>query len=312
MSRKRLSRTVIEGGRVGSNKWERRHSHRTVRANERAYMADLNKNVDAVDEISIEPKEHVYKEFKDKLSPMYRWLRSQTGRPWADVRSEVAEKFDTRTTAGRHIVHDHLLKSVEEVPDLHYRRYSYKPEDWTTSYREYEFYVDDDGLLREKTVIKRTHTKPPKFDTKQIANWLSGRIVGKVGNKFFWFVPADKNEKRGGHAKEWMTEWASSYHWLIFRYHRYTPVYKIDPNGGYVLDDQGNKVVKEYTETWPYAVPNAFRQDRKLNAKELAFWNTIPEWYQTVVLQKSPTYPNPPKRDRWAYSGYSDIPRYYY
>lgn len=311
MSRKRLSRTVIEGGRYGYNKWERRHSHRTERANERAYMADVMKDLDASDDISIEPKEHVYKGFSDKLSPMYRWLRAQTGRPWNDVRSEIAEKFDTRTTAGRHIVHDHLLSSVEEVPDLTYGRGRYRPEDWTTSYREYEFYVDDEGVLREKTVIKRKTDRAPYFDTRSIANWLNGRIVGKVGNKFFWFVPADKSKKRGGYSREWMTEWASRNHWLIFRYHNYTPVYKTDSNGTFVLDDHGNKVVKEYKETWPYAKPASFRQYRKLNDKEMAFWNTIPEWYQTVVLQQSPTYPDPPKRDRWSYSGYPDVRSYY-
>ena len=43
---------------------------------------------------------------------MMRWLESQCGRPWSKVYAEVCERFDTRTTAGRHIVHDHLLGSV--------------------------------------------------------------------------------------------------------------------------------------------------------------------------------------------------------
>ena len=235
---------------------------------------------------------------------MYRWLHSNCGRPWNEVKSEVFQKFDTRTTAGRHITYDHLLKSVEEVPDFRYGRYRYGPDDWTTSYYKNDFYVDEEGVLRAKTLVRRKHEKLPYFDTRQIANWLNGRIVGKVGKKLFWFVPADKNEKRGGYRREWMTEWNYRSYYSngpVFRYHNYRPIYKYDTEGRILLDENGNKVVREYEETWPYASPPGFRQDRKLNEKELAFWNTIPEFYQTKVLERSPTYPNPPKNNPYSY-----------
>ena len=122
MSKKNLARTAIEGGRYGRNKWERRYSHRTDRAAERNYMSKVEHDVEYFDDYDIKPSAPVYKEFKDKLSPMYRWLHAQVGRKWDEVRSEVAEKFDTRTTAGRHITYDHLLSSVEEKPRLEYRR----------------------------------------------------------------------------------------------------------------------------------------------------------------------------------------------
>ena len=309
MSKKRLSRTVIEGGRYNSNKWDRRHSNRSVRANERAFMADVMKDLDAADAISVEPRDPVYKGFRDKLGPMYRWLRSNVGRPWDDVKSEVFQKFDTRTTAGRHITYDHLLKAVEETPDFRYGRYSRynKLEDpFTTSYYPHDYYVDEEGILREKTVISR-HYKVPQFNTAQIANWLSGRVVGKVGKKLFWFVPADKSKKRGGYAKEWRTRWTyRSYYGnsFTFLYHSIRPVYRYDTEGKIVLDDNGNKVVREYQESWVAATPPSFRQDRRLNEKELAFWNTIPEFYQNKVLERSPTYPTPPKPDFSYYSYY--------
>ena len=206
MSRKSLARTVIEGGRYRGNKWDRRNSHAEERAALRNYMAEVRLDPENYEEYDVEPIEHVYKGFKDKLSPMYRWLRSRVGRPWDDVRSEVFETFDTRTTAGRHIVFDHLLSSVQ-VNKEEYRYYWRGNYDETTSYSDNDYYVDDDGILQKKRYLGRRHysEKVPAWDTKQLANWLNGRIVGKVGNKLFWFTPVGKAKKhRGmGHAHIW-------------------------------------------------------------------------------------------------------------
>lgn len=295
MSKKNLARTAIEGGRYGRNKWERRYSNRIERAAERNYMSKVEHDVEYFDDYDITPREPIYKEFKDKLNPMYRWLHAQVGRKWDDVRSEVAEKFDTRTTAGRHITYDHLLSSVEVKPRLEYRRYSDHPytyEDFTTSrWSENQFYVDEEGILRNKTYIPYNKTKIPKFDTASIANWLRGRVVGKVGNKYYWFVPAGKSANY-----DWMCQWKTSYYWqgggLRYLYLWHEPVYNAD-----------RTQVIQWKPVWRDAwAPSNFRQDRKLNDKEMVFWKSIPEYYQTKVLERSPTYPNPPKLDR--YSGY--------
>jgi len=296
MSKKNLSRTVIEGGRC--NKWERRNSHAEFRARDKNYIKEVTADPENWYDYDSEPTEPVYKCFRDKLSPMYRWLASQCGRTWADVRSEIATTFDGRTTAGRHILYDHLLSSVEETPDLRYGRYYLKPEDWTTSYRRYEFYVDADGILREKAVVRspRKREKVPPFNTAQIANWLNGRIVGYAGKRLFWFVPADKTKKLGGHIRQWRTQWgyrSSPYGYYYngpsFIYLYDEPIYKKDGDGKFVLDEKGNKIVTDYNTTWRNGTPQ-FRQDRRLNAKELAFWNTIPQHYQELVLSRSPTY----------------------
>jgi hypothetical protein len=112
MSTKNLSRTVIEGGRDNFSRWWRRHSNAVHRqATRRASAAEL---------ASPEPghvlyprREVVYRGFSDKLSPAARWLDKQVGRPWNHVRGELMRRFDIRTTAGRHIVFDHLLPAVE-------------------------------------------------------------------------------------------------------------------------------------------------------------------------------------------------------
>lgn len=288
MSKKNLARTAIEGGRSGRNKWERRNSHTVERTSERDFCRKAEVSPDIFDDdVFITKKEKVHKDFDDKLGPMYRWLHSQVGKPWDTVHSEVSKKFDDRTTAGRHILHDHLLSSVEEVPDLTYRRWYRNTGDYTTSRYENDFYVDADGLLQAKTYIPHGHTRVPKFNTASIANWLNGRAVGKIGNKLFWFVPVTGNAKRGTYDHhEWKTEWNNrnySYYNLLFLYSYQEPIYVKNKEG--VLEKIGHKTV------WRDSTPN-FRQDRKLNEKEMVFWNSMPEWYQNKILERSPTYPD--------------------
>lgn len=296
MSTKKLQKTVIEGGRVKHNKWERRYSSKEERAYLREYISNFQKDIEYVENNVVKPRRTVYKEFRDKLGPMHRWLHSQVGRNWNDVKSEVFEKFDTRTTAGRHITYDHLLSSVEEVPDLRYRHYYYLSDltDHQSHYKN-DFYVDDAGILRVKEYVPY-RTKVSKFDTASIANWLNGRVVGKIGKKLFWFIPADKN-KKGGYSHEWKTQWgrgASYYseYALRYLYLYYDNIYSKE------VDEAGNRKIIDRKPVWRESIPS-FRQDRKLNEKELVFWNSIPEYYQNKVLEYSPTNPNPPPPRRY-------------
>lgn len=299
MGTKNLARTAIEGGRVGRNKWERRYSHAETRAHEKAYLGEVKEDIENWYDYDIEPTRPVRKEFNDKLGPMYRWLERQVGKLWDEVRSDVTTAFDTRTTAGRHIVYDHLLSSVAVTPEIH-RRWYQPPDDPTISYSRHDFFVDDAGILCQKRYVSRKgHNKIPPFNTNQIANWLSGRIVGKLGNKLYWFVPADKNKKRGGTARTWRTEWGARkyyYHYgLRFIYLAEKTVYKKDLlTGKIILNEAGNATVAGTEMVWEAGTPN-FRQGNKLNPKELAYWNTLPEYYQERILELSPTNPNKPE-----------------
>lgn len=315
MSRKNLSRTVIEGGRYDGNKTDRYISNAKERARVKNYIQEVTLDMENYEEYDVEPREHVYKGFKDKLGPMYRWLQAQVGRPWDEVRSEVAEKFDTRTTAGRHIVHDHLLSSVQTTIEARYGRYSV-PGDETESHSDHEYYVDSEGILRKKKYLgrRRYHDEVPQFDTRRIANWLGGRIVGRVGDKFFWFIPTSKGEKHGRRAHGdyvWRTVWGSEepfrWYWtnrngLNWQFLHEKTTYKYNSVGQLIKDDYGNPIVVGREKVWEYGSKPFFRQGRALNAKEMEFWNTVPAYYQTKVLEQSPNYPNPPKKD--LYSSY--------
>lgn len=307
MSTKNLARTVIEGGRHKYNKWERRNSHAIERAHLRNYLREVEQDLENYEEYDPEPLEPVRKDFDDKLGPIYRWLRRQVGRPWDEVRADVSKAFDIRTTAGRHIVFDHMLNSVATSPEIHHR-YSWIPEDPTTSHSDNDYYVDDDGILQKKRYLgrRRYSEKVPPFDTKQLANWLGGRVVGMVGNKLFWFVPVGKPNKHKGMYRDhvWRTKYG--YDRDRYYYYNYGPalhweylteetVYKTDSVGNVIYDEYRRATPIGTKKVWKTGSKPFFRQGRKLNTKDLEFWNTLPDYYKTKVLEQSPNYPDPPK-----------------
>jgi hypothetical protein len=170
LATKDLSRTVIEGGRDYHNCWERRRSHRKLRTRERSYLGAVALDSRVAEERAEPLLTPVRKTFHDKLGPAYRWLRSCVGRRWDDVRSELIARFDTRTTAGAHIVYGHLLPEVEG----HQR---WRP----------EFFVDG-GVLRYRKRV-RWSGRPTFVYVKQAQGWLAGRTIGRHGARRYWLEP---------------------------------------------------------------------------------------------------------------------------
>jgi len=119
MSTKNLARTVLEAGRMSSGTWGRREDNARLRNAVRTRLASL-RDEDEMDDLSLPVFKKRNRHLDDKLGPPRRWLASQIGRPWDLVRSELFRRFDTRTTAGRHIVFDHMLHWVETGPRRSY------------------------------------------------------------------------------------------------------------------------------------------------------------------------------------------------
>lgn len=144
---------------------------------------DLLRDPDAWDELVLPIREPVGKGFTDKLGPVERWLRSQVGRPWADVRSEIAGRFDTRSLAGRHIVFCHLLPRTggnENVRD-----------GWRV-FRRGWFRVDDEDVLRVST--RRPGPERIRWVrsivaccSRRAAAFVGKRSVGRVDARLYWF-----------------------------------------------------------------------------------------------------------------------------
>lgn len=172
MARKDLSRTVIEGGRAYRNSWERRASHGVERATTRAWLDSVVDDLDNAEASAPPPIKRVYKDFHDKLGPAMRWLRSNVGRPWSKVYSELRTRFDARTVAGRHVVEDHILKSVHQ-----YGLTSFP------DHRRYDFYVDEHGILRTPKLFGRNRNTV----SEELARWTVGRRCALTYRGWWWF-----------------------------------------------------------------------------------------------------------------------------
>lgn len=179
MSTKNLARTVIEGGRRHRNRWERRYTHKEERAAEQQVSGRVARRQE-LDDVSYEPRRPIWREFSDKLGPAQRWMRSQVGRPWAKVRSELFQRFDSRTTAGRHILFDHLLRSVQTG--------GIARSPWW-----FDFQVDRHGVLREVQRPRRQWKRRPPAPLPEpesvLLDWLGARRVGERDTHLYWFVP---------------------------------------------------------------------------------------------------------------------------
>ena len=171
MARKDLSRTVIEGGRYYNNSWTRRASHGIERATTRAWLDRIALDLDDADATIVATRPHVFKDFRDKLAPAYRWLVSQIDRPWSKVYAELCARFDTRTVAGRHVVHDHMLRWVrrEHEPIRYYGRY--------------DLVIDAHGVLRRRRWLGRSYEQLHA----DLQAWSAGRVCALTYRGWWWF-----------------------------------------------------------------------------------------------------------------------------
>jgi hypothetical protein len=212
MATKNLSRTVIEGGRYRGNRWSRRYSHKQERTAEQQLSNRMMRT--DVDAALYEPRKPVWREFRDKLSPAERWMRSQVGRPWNKVHGELMQRFDTRTTAGRHIIFCHLLPSVQVS-------------EFTERYR-FDFRVDRHGILREvprKRFRHRGWFVPLPERESVLLEWLDARRVGERDTHLYWFVPTPAGAFRQASPLDETdaTRWRSLPGWFRERWDAFAP-----------------------------------------------------------------------------------------
>lgn len=184
MSKKNLSKTIIEGGRTKRSKHDRRESLRTTR---RTGRCQLRSHSD-YEELELPPRIQFIEssfdqKFYDKLGPLKRWIGSQVGRSWDSIYSEIKEKFDTRTTPGRHVVYDHLFQYVN-VNGLESRKGA-------------DYYVDGTGILREnENSWRRLYARRTSIfrELSRAFAWLKHRKIGQLGQYYYWFEATKPRE----------------------------------------------------------------------------------------------------------------------
>lgn len=175
MATKRLAKTVIEGARTSWSKYIRAEETAKERRKTRDHIRHISKMGDMDDAPSNPERYRPYdkKSFKDKLEPLRRFVAANAGRPWNDVYSELRSRCDTRTTAGRHIVYDHLLAEVAMPGEDH--RFGYG-----------RFSVDEKGILRDNGPYKRWHRRTEGLPIGEIKAWIGPRKIINTGTKLYW------------------------------------------------------------------------------------------------------------------------------
>ncbi len=110
MSTKKLSRTAIEGGRTNKTKIDRRDSTRCERRAVRRMIAGTHGDAERLGDLAFPPREPVRPDHADKPAPVLRWLYAHVGFTEDALEAAVHRAFERRTTKGRHLVHDHLVR----------------------------------------------------------------------------------------------------------------------------------------------------------------------------------------------------------
>jgi hypothetical protein len=273
MTTKNLSRTVIEGGRTGYYKAEVAARTSEERQALRAFLHSARFDPDAALETPAPVRRPAMVDFADKLGPMYRFLDARVGYAWDAVRSEIFTKFDPRSAPGRHVIFDHLLRSVcedagapEDAPE---RRYAH-------------YFVDAQGALRKNKYDPwfGTYRHAP-CDLRPAAAMLGSRAIGRRGSRLFWF-DASRGESIVA-TVESLT--------LVFAYADESgrPLRRIDPPATYppalgrVYGAAGPR------STLLVARNVRFRQASALSADEEARFSTLPAYAKDKVLALAPT-----------------------
>lgn len=273
MSTKNLARTAIEGGRCGHNKRDRYDSHREERSGTRAYLTVVRNDPEAANEIAEPTRKVVYPCFHDKLSPVFRFLESRVGKSWGKTLSMLTEKFDTRTTPGRHVLHDHMLKEVAD---------SKEALKGLPSWMRKTYFVDAQGLLqfsRPKPKVQpgKKGRKSAAFVAWKVEKWLGNRKVGQLGANLVWFHPTREADIIRAH-------WAG-YQGML---------YVVIGTDGKPMQDPIVPPPRfsfgPQTKLRPVVVP--FRQGLRLDSEDEGFFRRLPKNVQASILKAAPVNSN--------------------
>lgn len=260
MSKKNIARTAIEGGRVESNKFQRRQSNQLERKATRRLMHRAVTDLDCLDDRCFPQREPVRKEFADKLSAPYRWLgKHGAGKTAHEIRGMLLARFDTRSLAGRHLVFDHLMP---------------------TKYRErWEIYAGRNYVTQDGQLVRRAPNPPNpvvKKDCIRARQWLKtlseDHRIGATNDGLGLFI----RDLGRFHYVECTSTWCFSRTTLS--------EYRFDAALGRLRLMQVPWTHTRRSINGSDPVPahevQKYRLVRPLTADETRFWNTLSVWQQ--------------------------------
>lgn len=260
MATKNLARTILEAGKLETNKVEREEFTRKERAQERKYLSRLKYDPEFADAVPAPRRKKAWKLQGDKLGAVYKFLDSWVGKSWNRAYSEMKKKFNPRSLPGYHIMHDHVMRDVHPNEDSLRHRYGGH---WHDAY-----WVDDNGILRKKPKKHRG-----KFALGPVISWLSNRRIGKLGKNYYWFV-----NRRNSIKWRYLLEMDN--------------VYKEEGliEGFQPTTQCGDRIIP---------VHMSFRQDRHLTAKEREYFEELPFWLKEEIMKQSTEEIKKRKNEYW-------------
>src|SRR5215475_6473969 len=184
--REDMSKVVIERPRSGHSLPSYKTRLRIRRYDPEKDYEDIPKRVSGSRSKYVRAGETKY--FSDFLSPLRRFLRTNVGRPWDLVYSEMKESLDDRKVTGRHVF-EHVDREVETHALIGEDGELYKLEYGGRLLPIYEFYVDPrTGLLcwSDYNPWRRARGKS-KTAGEEINHVRLGANTGYVKMKGIWY-----------------------------------------------------------------------------------------------------------------------------
>lgn len=276
MSTKNLSRTVIEGGRTGTYKASVGLHAASERVETRLFLRSATVDPESVDDQPSPLRKVVYREFADKTHPLLRFLHSRVGKLWNETYTLIRQRFDVRTTPGRHVIFDHLLNDIN-LSGTDYDRYPSR------------FYVDEEGVLQRRTSNQERWGRKTRWETfhaTALLQWLDHRWVGMSGARLLWMNPQETRRvtsvlsvKDGyqivrADAKGQpivLTRWLSTTGQLMAVTRSLSPY------------ERAKNRIEEVRDTVKH-----FQNGKLLRSSEESYFRSLPEAVQTLILSSAP------------------------
>lgn len=274
MSTKDKSRTALEAGTAKVSRYFLRLERKKQRVKRKQICKQITNDVELAEEF-FDPKSSVSKSFDDNVSFLQKYLQSKVGEVWDDVRSEIAKQFDGRSIAGKHILYDHILRSVVSSGTGYDKNGNFY---WDESvkviyrFRIRDFYVDQNGILQEVKIdtklFKKIKDMSNTTDQKlfEIDSWLRGRMIVQENKQLFW-----KTSSTG--------LWKCELNREEYKRSQLTLTYYIE-NYYYDLD-------KKLKSKWEEAIPFDFNQTSQLSNDDIHFFNNQNELIRDTILNFS-------------------------
>jgi hypothetical protein len=175
--RKDMSKVLVTTARIG---------HSLKNDDVRSFRREkLTEESEPLSKLGMKPKLKKWSERKqlnEYLNPLIRFLKTNCGRPWNLVYSEIKKANPNGSAVTEHI-YQHLFDFVELRPS--YEGHDICSEEGQKLYPPYNYYVNAAGILLEANQSRDKRIRPPLKDTIKVSDtvYLIKRQTDNV-----WFM----------------------------------------------------------------------------------------------------------------------------